>query len=69
MGLVEIFKKIYGRALREATAKDEARSEGLLGPTDQNAAGSFTPIERDGESATNRPDDVGDSAVEVDETR
>ena len=42
MGLADIVKRIYDKVLanREAVALQEARSEGVLGPTD-------TPIERD----------------------
>jgi len=56
MGLAGIFKTVYGKALRDAVAKEEARSEGVLGPTDQNASGSFTPVERD--ATPTQPRDV-----------
>jgi hypothetical protein len=49
MSLASIFKDAFDKvaARRRKDALEHARSDGLLGPTNQNAQGSFDPIKRE----------------------
>lgn len=46
MSIVSLFTNTLKKAMkaRETEVKEHARSDGLLGPTNQDAAGSFTPL-------------------------
>lgn len=60
MSLASIFKdafdKVASRARKDAL--EHARTDGVLGPTDQNAQGSFNPIKRTAPAGKNSPADT-----------
>ena len=66
MGLFSAFRDAIQAAMNRGRAKEEARSEGLLGPTDERASGAFTPIEHTSPTPESTPAGPNPSAGEVD---
>lgn len=56
MGLFSGMISALQGAFNSKRLKEELRSEALLGPTDQNAAGSFEPIEHEAQPSEARPE-------------
>ena len=60
MSLGSIFKDVFEKvaAGRRKDALEHARNDGVLGPTNQNAQGSFDPIKRETPQSGGSPTDA-----------
>jgi hypothetical protein len=63
MSLASIFKDAFDKvaARRRKDALEHARSDGVLGPTNQNAQGAFDPIKREAPQGGGSPTDAPSS--------
>jgi len=66
MGLFSGMVSALQGAFNGKRLKEELRSEALLGPTDQDAAGSFEPIEHESETSGTAPGTAGGPAANPD---